>query len=101
LVSQMYAPSPLSMIGTGRVAKLDIRVKCIHRCSAALLWAGVVVLSSVIMLSVIGTPIVVRTSNSVTVTDGRDLEVKHQPMMRCLLVLISQVKITILLRVTR
>src|SRR4029450_6186095 len=79
LVSQMYAPSPRSMIGTGLVAKPDIRVKCIHRCSAALLCAtGGVELSSVIMLSVIGTPIVVRTSNSVTVTDGHDPQVRHQ-----------------------
>src|SRR5215212_8757932 len=31
----MYAPSPRSIVGTGLSAKLDIRVKCIHRCSAA------------------------------------------------------------------
>jgi hypothetical protein len=50
------------MIGTGLVAKLDIRVKCIHRCSAGFPWTttGSSALLSVIMLSVlIGTPIVV------------------------------------------
>ena len=53
--------SPRSMIGTGLVAKLDIRVKCIHRCSAGFPWAtGRLGPLPVIMLSVlIGTPIVV------------------------------------------
>ena len=34
-VSQMYAPSPRSMVGTGLSAYADILVKCIHRWSAA------------------------------------------------------------------
>ena len=56
-------------------------------------------LPSVIMLSVIDTPIVVRTSNSVTVMDEHDLEVRHQPTETRLLSIFA-IKITILLRVT-
>jgi hypothetical protein len=46
------------MVGTGLLAKLDIRVKCIHRCSAALPEATDVASSFLIMLDVlIGFPI--------------------------------------------
>ena len=55
----MYAPSPRSIVGTGLLVKLDIRVKCIHRCSAALPEAtNAVSLLLLIMLGVlIGYPL--------------------------------------------
>ena len=33
LSSQMYVPSPLTMVGTGEFSYDDMRVKCIHRWS--------------------------------------------------------------------
>jgi hypothetical protein len=52
----MYAPSPRSIVGTGLLAKLDIRVKCIQRCSAAFPEAtdGISLLSLVMLGVLIG-----------------------------------------------
>jgi hypothetical protein len=55
------------MVGTGLLAKLDIRVKCIHRCSAALPEATDVASSLLIMLDVL-----IGVSHSVGAQEGDD-----------------------------